>query len=306
MKNLSRITLIAFVIGAGALLAAIAIQRPKPPLSASLAPLFQVLGRGPKSMDRALSRLLPADQMDEKAYGEALVARYATDNPTADEKYLNDVFKPIAAFAKKPFVYRVFVYESSEPNAFALPGGVIFVTEGLLAQLKSERELVAILSHELGHIERGHCFDAVKLELSAQKIGVKSVGEIADFALAVLTRHSFSKTQEDEADEYGYELLQQSAYDPRGAGKAFQMLEDYMNANGMGEDQKANPVRDYFSSHPPIAVRRAKFQELARVWWLAHPTEKRYVGILNLEKRAAMSAAKLPEEYVGAVEPAPQ
>lgn len=303
MKNLSRISLIAFVAGAGALVAAIAIQRPKPPLSASLAPLFQVLGRGPKSMDRALSRVLPADQLDEKAYGEALVARYATEKQTEDEKYLNEVFKPLTAFAKKPFAYRVLVYATPEPNAFALPGGVIFVTEGLLAELKSERELVAILSHELGHIERGHCFDAVKLELSARKIGAKPVGEIADFALAILTHHSFSKTQEDEADEYGYQLLEQSAYDPRGAGKAFQMLEDYMTRSGVNEDKDANPIRDYFSSHPPLAVRRAKFEELARVWWRSHPAEKRYAGKLNLEKRMSMSASKFPEEYVGAVEP---
>ena len=58
------------------------------------------------------------------------------------------------------------------PNAFALPGGVIIVTGGLLKTLKSEAELAAVLSHEMGHIELSHCLDTVRFQLLARKDGV--------------------------------------------------------------------------------------------------------------------------------------
>jgi len=64
---------------------------------------------------------------------------------------------------------------------FTLPSGVILVTKGLLETMQSESELVSILAHELGHIERGHCFDVVKYELLARKIKSEKLGELAIF-----------------------------------------------------------------------------------------------------------------------------
>ena len=85
-------------------------------------------------------------------------------------------------------------------------------------------ELVAVLAHELGHIEQGHCVDAVKFRLLAEKLGERTFGQIVDFAVQMLVAHSFSKTQEDEADEYAYTAVVNGPYDPRGVGDSFRSL----------------------------------------------------------------------------------
>ena len=72
-------------------------------------------------------------------------------------KYLNALVHSLTSETYKPFEYRIFLEEGS-PNACALPGGAICITTGLMDLLQNESELVAVLSHEIGHIERGHYF----------------------------------------------------------------------------------------------------------------------------------------------------
>jgi predicted Zn-dependent protease len=99
--------------------------------------------------------------------------------------------------------------------------------------LQSEAQVVSVLAHELGHIERGHCFDKVRFELVARKVGSDTLGALADFAAQLLLRHSYSKTTEDEADEYAWELLVNSEYDPRGVGGAFESLRRFAAKAGI-------------------------------------------------------------------------
>ena len=75
------------------------------------------------------------------------------------------------------------------------------------------------------HIERGHCFDAIKYELTFRKIKAPTIGQLADFTFSLFLRHSFSKTQENAADEYGYDLLLLTKYDPLAFSDAFRELE---------------------------------------------------------------------------------
>ncbi len=72
---------------------------------------------------------------------------------------------------------------------------------------------MSVMAHEMGHIELGHCFNAVKFELLARKTHEETLGKIADFAVPFLLHPSFSKTQENESDEYAYNLMIESQYD---------------------------------------------------------------------------------------------
>lgn len=298
MSKIRLLLLLALCAIGGILAVQLARQRVRPPLESTLTRTYQVLGRPVQSLDRAFSRVIPIDSLDEKEFGDAIAARYA-EAPQGDavsRRYLQELVDRQAIFAKKPFQYRVFLLPHATPNACALPGGVILVTEGLLRALGSEAELVSVLAHEMGHIERGHCIEAVKFQVLFQKLQAPSLGKLADFAVGVMLRHAFSKTQENEADDYAFTLILQTHYDPAAVGAAFASLKAYF-AKGRPERSHADPIRDYFMTHPPLALRHDKYVQAARRWWQNHPEAKRYVGTGNLQRRESYYRRQRPEEW---------
>ena len=157
----------------GALAVSFAVTGVDTPLPSSLAPAFQFLGTPVKAVDHLVTRVIPVNDVDEREFGDVLRARYDAQADTTDRDflYLNDLMRGLSTTADKPFPYSVYLMDHDVPNAMALPGGVVLVTRGLLEVLRSEAELVAVLAHELGHIEQGHCVDAVKFRLLAEKLG---------------------------------------------------------------------------------------------------------------------------------------
>ncbi|MEZ4483087.1 MAG: M48 family metallopeptidase [Syntrophotaleaceae bacterium] len=289
-----------FALG-GSLAVQLARQRVQTPLESTLTRTYQVLGRPVQSLDRAFSRIIPIDSLDEKEFGEAIAARYASakQGDAASSLYLQELVDKLAVFAKKPFNYRVFLLPTEVPNACALPGGVMLVTEGLLEALGSEAELVAVLAHEMGHIERGHCLAAVKYQVLFQKLKAPSLGKLADFAVGVMLRHAFSKTQENEADDYAFALLLQTPYDPAAVGAAFVSLQAYPGRSRRAQSgpRHADPVRDYFMTHPQLVLRQEKYAQQGHLWWRQHPTAKRYGGVTNLQRRESFYSRPLSTEW---------
>ena len=291
MSERRRLLALGMLLAAsGGLVAVIAVHRVRTPLPASLAPAFQLLGTPVKALDHVVTRVIPVSAVDERDFGVVLRARYDLQAQPADTDfvYVNDVLSHISRVAVKPFEYRAYMLDSPVPNAMALPGGVVLVTDGLLRTLRSEAELAGVLGHELGHIERGHCLDAVKFQLLAEKVGAVPFGELVDFAVRLLVSHSFSKTQEDDADEYAYAVIENGPYDPRGVGAAFASLLAYVRAAEVPAPTGVDPLRDYFSSHPPLEVREAKFRARAEAWWRRHSGERRAVGERNLRDRVSV------------------
>jgi predicted Zn-dependent protease len=303
MAKMRLVLLLVLLAIGGTLVVQLARERVRTPLESTLSRTYQVLGRPVQSLDRAFSRVIPVDSLDEKEFGDAIASRYAaeTTGDPATREYLEELVGQLAVFAKKPFNYRVFLLRSEAPNACALPGGVILVTEGLLDALGSESELVAVLAHEMGHIERGHCFDAVKFQVFFKKVHAPTLGMLVDLAVGAMLHHSFSKTQENEADDYAFALLSLTRYDPAAVGKSFGSLQAWQAGHGGTgiERSHADPVRDYFMSHPPLVLRLDKYTQAARVWRRNHPGEKRYVGIGNLQRRESLYRRTQPGEWRG-------
>lgn len=268
------------------------------PLGSSFSPAFQLLGKSTRAINTALTRILPIDKMDEKAYGDAIAQSYLSvaNVKDTDYVYLNKLIKELSVFSKKGFNYRVFIISTGIPNAFALPGGVMCVTTGLLSTLKSEAQIISVLSHEMGHIERGHCFEAIKFELLLNKIKAPTIGQIADFAFNVCLRHSYSKTQENNADEYGYELVLLTKYDPMAFSEAFVELQ---KQEGNHVSHSSTILNDYFSTHPPLPLRIQKFRENASDWWSTNKDlVKRYIGIKNLNARTPLNEHSFANEWI--------
>lgn len=291
------------VLLAGGVALIVALHRAgvQPPLESTFTSVFQIVGAPVKLVDRAASRVLPVGELDERQLGDVYRRSYDPQATPAsrEQRYLDALVDEIRPLTGKPFPYRAYVVDHPAPNAMALPGGVVLVTRDLLATLGSEAELVAVLAHEIGHIERGHCFDAVRFELLARKVGAEPLGALADLAAAILLRHAYSKTMEHEADAYAFQLLTGSRYDPRGVAGGFEALLRYERTRGEVSTRPASPIRDYFTSHPPLELRAAEFGERADAWWLRHAAARRYAGVRNLRAFVALPRRELADEWVG-------
>lgn len=272
-----------FVIGGLGLCAYLAINKLHTNKKRTLSPMFQLLGKGTKTLDRLVSKVVPIDDVDEGELGKIFKNKYAHLRTSTDSSYVNSLIQALSKYSKKNFKYEGFVLPDSYENAFALPGGVILVTKGLLKTLKNEAQLVSILAHEFGHIELGHCFDSARFQLLSQKLGSKTLGFIADGVFRLLVGHSYSKTQENESDDYSYNLVLESEYAPSQVGEAFQSM---LQSSGTRRYKpRDNVIRDYFTSHPPLKQRVDKFRAKAKAWRLSNQNEKRYLGAANLQNR---------------------
>lgn len=275
--------LISGVIGVSVILVQ---EKPKSTFSRSLAPLFQELGKPVKSLDRAISRVLPIDEIDEKMLGDEIKLRFNEIIPakTIDDEalvqYLNSLISSLCKESKRELEYRVFLIEGPL-NAFALPGGVICITNTLLDALENEAELIAILSHEMGHIERGHLFDAARGEMLKRKVKQSSIFSYASDTAHKIMGLCFSKAQEDEADEYAFRMLIKKGYNPMSMSNALEKL-----IIGSTDQQTAtNPFRDFFTTHLYTKLRVEKFRSKAILWNENYPDEKKSFGKKSIKNK---------------------
>ena len=167
---------------------------------------------------------------------------------------------------RKGVEYRFFVADKPEPNAFALPGGYIYVSRGLLLLANSEDELAGVIGHEIGHVQARHHMKTqlrtvpfIPLGIAAGLVAFvtsiidpdlgQSVGQVAMLPAAVLLS-SYSRGQEREADEIGQKLAAAAGWDPAGLSGMLHSLarEDQLRGN--------DPDRaDFLASHPPAPER---------------------------------------------------
>jgi beta-barrel assembly-enhancing protease len=284
MKILRILAFSALILSGAAIITILALGQVSTPLKSSFVPLLQAFGTTTKSVNSALTRLLPVDAVDEGEFGKDLAAGYMAEygaglNASDPRQIrLTRLLSTIAPFAKKPFSYSVFLFtDYPAPNAFALPGGVILFTAPLLDLMKSDGEVIAILAHEMGHIELSHCFDAVRVELLSRKSGPSLLLDILNSAVSFLLSYSYSKTQENQADQYAFKVLTLSEYDPRALAGSLEELRKFTESvtGPVKSEQHADLFRDYFLSHPPLALRIEKYRVEAEQWWKNNSAEKR-------------------------------
>lgn len=299
----ARYVFLSIILGAGIFLGYLIYNgKFTTPRGSTLVPAYQLVGRTTSSMSRVLTKIIPVDSLDEKEFGDAIAARFGlqADGGDARQRYVNDLMGAITRYRKKPFEYRVFVIEDLSPNACAFPGGVILVTAGLLKTVKSEAEVVAVLAHEMGHVELSHCLDTVRFQLLSEKVGSAAMGKLADMAVNILARHTYSKTQEDDSDAYSYAMLLNTAYNPSATGRVFGSFLAYrQGSHGINHSGHAEPLREYLMTHPHLEHRQEKYSEKARIWWRGNPGARKYDGKRNLkELQAFVTGVTYPGEWV--------
>jgi len=169
----------------------------------------------------------------------------------------------LAAHAQgSPLNLRLGVMEDPSLNAFALPGGAIFVTRGLLDQVESENELAFVLAHELGHFHgRDHlraAGRALLLGLALAALTGDSGAEALPALVSTLTQLGFAREQELRADRFALQLVDLEYGHVKGALGFFEQLPG-AEANGVGDRLGA-----YLATHPLTHDRREAMMDLAR------------------------------------------
>lgn len=194
---------------------------------------------------------------------EKVIKQFGLYKDQALQAYVNQVGqKVVANTERKDVQYKFFVVDSPIVNAFALPGGYIYLSRGLLALANNEAEMAGVLAHEAGHITGRHSAErysrGVVTTLGASILSVAIGSDGASQALGVgtdLYLKSYSRGQESQSDSLGIRYLSRAGYHPYGMTgflkslNADTMLESKIDGNG------GDPAASYFSTHPATAQR---------------------------------------------------
>src|SRR5438128_570674 len=199
-----------------------------------------------------------------REYDQEVAASIGLYAGTGLQRYIQQFGARLAATSERPILPWTFhVVDDPVVNAFALPGGYIYVTRGILAHLNSEAELAGVVGHEVGHVTARHSVSQLSKQQLAQ-IGL-AVGTIAnpDFerfaglasaGLGVLFL-KYSRDAERQADDLGLRYMRRANYDPREMPHVFEMLTRVSQAQGGGR------VPEWLATHPNPENRRGRIEQ---------------------------------------------
>lgn len=198
----------------------------------------------PATGQRELSLIGEAREVEMGREGSGQVAASLGLVPdSALQSYVSELGLRLAAVSERPDLPWSFqVVDDPVVNAFALPGGFIFVTRGILAHFESEAELVGVLGHELGHVTARHSVRQMSRQ-QLQQIGlgvgmilsedVRDYGELFATGLGLLNLR-YSRGDETQSDELGVRYMSRAGYDPDALVGVFQMLASVSGGEGEG------------------------------------------------------------------------
>jgi predicted Zn-dependent protease len=217
-----------------------------------------------------------------RAVGAVLLTQYHPYKDAKANAYVNEVGQALAMFSDMPQTYggyHFLIMDSAAINAFAAPGGLIFITRGMLRCCSGENALAAVLAHEIGHVEHKDALRAIKRARTTEALAIiggeaakqlggadmarltsifaDSVGDI----LSTMVNNGYSRTLEYEADRAAITILTRTGYSPSGLPD---MLEEMQKRLTPG-------AADFAKTHPAPADRIHELASLARVAEIHEP-----------------------------------
>ena len=172
------------------------------------------------------------------------------------DQMLNEIGNRLAdCVANKSRRFSFETVKGDEPNAFALPGGFIFVTQSLVELCRYDQdEIACILGHEMGHVIRGHAMNRIvsnsAIAVASRAAPIRGIlsGWLRKVGVQFL-ESAYSKDLESEADRLGVHLVAAAGYEPGACVRLFLRLAKLKSSPGQFD------LGSYFSSHPPFNVR---------------------------------------------------
>ncbi len=238
----------------------------RPKILASLAAVAALMGGCAYNETLGRNQLLIVDdgaltQQADAAWAEALRTQRVSTDAAANARIrrVGDRIVQAAGLGERRWEYALFVSES--PNAFVLPSGKIGVTTGLLALVRNDDQLAAVLGHEVGHVVARHAAERYSQNVAASA-GVdlargvagdqaRAAGAIAGLGAQFGVLLRYSRTHELEADRLGVDYLQRAGFRPSEAVALWRLM--------AGQRQTATP--EFASTHPSDASRIAALEQ---------------------------------------------
>ena len=218
----------------------------------------------------AASTVTASDIVAEVSFGRAIAARILGrhrpyENPDLI-KYVNLVGATLALSTNRPELeFHLMILDTDKINAYAAPGGYIFITKGALKYMKDESELAGVLAHEVAHIAEKHIVKDLKIK-GADESGVSDLAKLAggssgaaraafglavDKGLELIFKDEYKKEDELQADKTGVTISALSGYDPTGLARYLNRIKPIK--------EKTPPPSD--SNHPTFDSRIAQIND---------------------------------------------
>ena len=200
-----------------------------------------------------------------RQYDEQVIKKqYKVYESKALQDYVNSVGQRLAKQSHRPALkFRFTVLDTPEINAFALPGGFVYITRGILAYLNSEAELAAVLGHEIGHVTARHpvrqqsAAQATNIGLTIASIFVPqintNIGQNLSNVVGGAILSGYGREQELEADRLGAIYLARTDYDPQAIIRVLGVLKNQESKDAELAKQEGREARHYsglFATHP--------------------------------------------------------
>ncbi len=216
----------------------------------------------PVTGEREFSVISEKDEVaiGEQAYGGAIAEIGGEYNDPVVAEYISDVGHSLAGVSHRPKLpYEFTVVGSSMVNAFALPGGKIVITTGLLSRFENEAQIAGVLGHEIGHVTARHAARMIsraylfQIPLVVGAIYTQSKGKgeelVALGAIGLgLLNLKYSRDQESQSDELGMEYAVRAGYNPNGVVQLLEVLQD-------SHEREPSALEGMFLTHPLTSSR---------------------------------------------------
>ncbi len=189
------------------------------------------------------------------------------------QAFINDKGKAMAAISHRPELpYQFYIVDSPVVNAFAVPGGYVYFTRGIMAHFNNEAEFAGVLGHEIGHVTARHSARQQTSQILGQGAlmagmilspQVRAMGESAVQGLQMLML-SYSRAHETESDEIGVTYSSKIGYDAKEMAQFFGTLKRL-------SDKSGQVIPTFQSTHPDPGDRHNKVEQLAKAYQSNHP-----------------------------------
>ena len=250
----------------------------------------------------ALMQVSPQQEveMGKESFAQALQTMGGIYPDAALNAYVDRVGQRIAKRSHRPELnYSFKVVNDSSPNAFALPGGFIAISRGLLVNLENEAELAAVLGHEIGHVTARHSVQGMQrstlLNTAVGLAGVVAGEQYGKLATQIggvtanLIDKSYSREQESESDRLGIDYMVQAGYAPQGAVELQEIFYRKIE-NGQNPDWLSGLFRSHPFSKERLDANRAYVAS-------AYPNRSGYGLDRNSYQQAIEPVLKTKEAY---------
>jgi predicted Zn-dependent protease len=219
----------------------------------------------PATGERQLTLVSEAQEIAIGQQAEPQVLASFGEYPDEEwQRYVNDLGQELAAASERPHLPWAFhVLDDPLVNAFAYPGGFIYITRGILSHFNSEAELVSVLGHEIGHVTARHSVEQMSQQQLAQLglgVAVMASEDFRPYAgytaagLQVLFL-KFSRDDERQSDDLGLRYMTNAGYDPEEMPNVFRTFDRMQDASG------GSRIPDWQSTHPDPGDRVGRIEE---------------------------------------------